>query len=103
MPMPMEGQAERVITPLRKRDKQAIAVFVAACVIAVVAIAVFGHLFRAAPSNADCVVVSGAGSTGFMSSRTCGPPARGVCATMGRFNSSVTAQCRRLAFPVPPA
>ncbi len=92
-----------MVTPLRRRDKQAIALFAVVCVIAVVALVVFGHPFRAAPSNAGCVIVSGPSSTGYTSSRTCGPAARGVCATMGRINPTVTAQCRRLAFPLPPA
>jgi len=101
--MPMEGQAARVVTPLRTRDKQAIAALVAGCVITLVAILVFGHPFRSAPSNVGCVIVSGASSTGYLSSRTCGSRARNVCATMGRLDPAVTAQCRRLAFPVPPA
>jgi hypothetical protein len=101
--MPMEGQATRLVTPLTRRDRQAIAVFAVGCVIAVVAIVVLGHPFRAAPSNADCVIVSGPSSTGYTSSRTCGPAARGVCLAMGRLNPAVTAQCRRLALPIPPA
>lgn len=100
--MSVEEQATRVIPPLRTRDKQAIAVFVAACVAAIAVALVFGHPFRPAPSNANCVIVSGPSSTGYLSSRACGARARDVCATMGRFNSAVTAQCRRLAFPVPP-
>lgn len=99
----MEGQAERVVTPLTMRDKQAIGVFVAGCLIAVVAVFAFGHPFRPAPSNAGCVIISGATSTGFTSSRNCGPLARSVCATLGRLNPGVTAQCRRLALPIPPA
>ncbi len=98
----MEGQATRLVTPLtRTRDKQAIAVFASGCLITVVVALVFGHPFRPAPSNAGCVIVSGASSTGYMSSRNCGPLARSVCATLGRLNPAVTAQCRRLALPLP--
>ena len=101
--MPMEGQATRLATPLTARDKQAIAVVATGFAIVVVAVLVFGHAFRPAPSNAGCVILSGPSSTGYLSSRNCGPLARRFCAMLGRINPAVTAQCRRLALPLPPS
>jgi hypothetical protein len=100
--MPLEGQAQRLATPLSGRDRCFIAIVT--CVIAIVAAAsVFAYASSpASPSNEGCVVVTVASSLGGTTLRNCGPAATRFCRSEAKLNSDIAVACRREGYAVGP-
>ena len=94
--MPVEGQWERVNTPLPARDKRVLAV--AACVLVLGAAgAVVASLIHPAKSNAGCVVVTVASTTGGAVLRNCGLDAKTFCDSQSNLGNALD-QCARLGY-----
>ena len=96
--MPVEGQAQRAATPLRRRDR--IVLGIAAVVAAAVVVGgVVAYVERpAAPSDAGCVVVTVASTMGGGHLRSCGAGARTFCLSRAARPEQIAAACRRAGF-----
>jgi hypothetical protein len=100
--MPLEGHAERLVAPLRPRDKYFLAAM--ACAVALgIGAGSYAYATRAPqPSNKGCVVVTVASSLGGTTLRNCGSAAREFCRAQGKAGGAIAAECRRQGFPPPP-
>ncbi len=96
----MEGHAARTVTPLTPRDRRVIVAIAVLLVVGVLVAVTFRLRSGGNGANADCVVENVASTTGGISARNCGAEARRFCASQGRIEPSVTAQCSRLGYPV---
>jgi hypothetical protein len=101
--MPVEGQAQRVVTPLSARDKRMITGVTLAVVASLVGALAFSRDPGHVPIPAGCVTADVAGSVGGMTLRDCGLSAKRFCATQGDSAPAVTSQCRRLGYALPAA
>jgi hypothetical protein len=99
----MEGQWDRVGTPLSGRDRRMLAVVLVLTAIGAAAALAFALTRGPGSSNADCVIVTVASTMGGTTLRNCGAAARRFCLTQGRIDPSAVAQCTRLGYPLPPA
>ena len=97
--MPLEGQAERVRTPLRPRDRHVLAVLGLLGALAIVAGSVYAITRRSSPSGGRCVSFTVAASVGGSSIHQCGAGARHYCRVEASERKAVEA-CRRAGFPV---
>ena len=94
--MPVEGQWRRVNTPLSGRDRRVRAV--AACVLVLGAAgALVASLTHPARSNAGCVVVTVASTTGGAVLRNCGLQAKAFCHDQSNLGNALE-QCLRLGY-----
>jgi hypothetical protein len=99
--MPVEGQWDRNLTPLRRRDRRVLLVCACIAVAAIVGGVVFSLTRPAGPSNAGCVVVEVPSTMGGGTLRNCGSAAKTFCRTDGR-DPRVAAACRRAGYAIRP-
>lgn len=100
--MIMQDHSRHLSRPLTwgRREKTAVASFLAVVVAAVVALVVFA-LTTGSPARADCIEVTFASTLGGATLHGCGERARRMCAS-GDFHSiepELRAACRRAGFP----
>jgi hypothetical protein len=101
--MPMEGQWDRVRTPLATRDRRLIAIVSLVAILAA-AVALAVYLSRGGSrTRAGCLSVEIASTMGGTTLHPCGTAARRFCATNGRVSQDVVAQCRALGYALPPS
>jgi hypothetical protein len=93
--MPVEGQWTRVKTPLRSRDRRALAALAALCAAAAVAAGTVYATASGAPAADRCLVVDVPSTMGGARLKTCGYAAHRFCRTEGRNNSGIAAACMR--------
>ena len=98
--MPVEGQADRVRTPLAARDRRLLLILGVATALAVAAGVVYA-LTRPARSDAGCVEVTIPASVGGSTIRSCGAAAVRFCHTSGPTDDRIAAACRRAGYAVP--
>ena len=95
--MPVEGQAERVATPLRRRDRRFLLAMGIVALAAIVAGIVFATTRGGSPAGERCFTATFSASVGGATVHQCGAAAVHYC----RFNASapeVAAACRREGF-----
>jgi hypothetical protein len=97
--MPVEGQAERLSTPLRRTDRRFLAVFGAVTVLAVVGGIVWSMARGGDPSGARCFTATFAASVGGATVHYCGDQAAHYC-LVNASAPEVAAACRRAGFEV---
>lgn len=98
--MPVEGQWERVRTPLSRRDKRLLG---AAAGIAAAVVAAGGAVYATHPSgrsDAGCVVVRLPSTMGGAEVRNCGASAKTFCRLQGKVDATVAAACRRAGYAI---
>ena len=95
--MPVEGQWRRVNTPLSGRDRRVLAIAACALVLGVAG-ALVAYATHPASSNAGCVVVTVASTTGGAMLRNCGSRARTFCRDQSNLGNA-REQCVRLGYP----
>jgi hypothetical protein len=93
--VPLEGHAERLRTPLGRRDKQLLAAVAVVAAIALAAGGAYTIIRGGLPSDAGCVVVTVPGSMGGVTIRHCGAAAVRFCRIEAREDEAVAAACRR--------
>jgi peptidoglycan/LPS O-acetylase OafA/YrhL len=96
--MPVEGHAERLVTPLRRRDRIVLAAVAAAAAVAAVVLVVAWATRPAPPSNAGCVVVAVPSTMGGTTLRGCGAAAHALCRTRGRVDRTIAEACAAQGF-----
>jgi hypothetical protein len=96
--VPVEGQWSRVNTPLSRRDRRVLAIAACAVVLAAAGAAV-AVVLHPSPSNAGCVIVTVASTTGGVVMRNCGAGAKTFCRDSSNLGDAVE-QCRRLGYPI---
>jgi len=97
--MPVEGQAERVSTPLRRADRRFLAVLGIVAVLAIVGGIVWSTARGGDSNGARCFTATFAASVGGSTVHYCGGKAVHYC----RVNASapeVAAACRKAGFEV---
>jgi hypothetical protein len=97
--MPVEGQAERVSTPLRRTDRRFLAVLGIVAVLAIVGGIVWSTARGGDSNGARCFTATFAASVGGSTVHYCGGKAVHYC----RVNASapeVAAACRKAGFEV---
>ena len=97
--MPVEGQAERLSTPLRRTDRRFLAVLGAVTVLAVVGGIVWSMAGGGDPSGARCFTATFAASVGGATVHYCGDQAAHYC-LVNASAPEVAAACRRAGFEV---
>ena len=97
--MPVEGQAERLSTPLRRTDRRFLAVVGAVTVLAVVGGIVWSMARGGDPSGARCFTATFAASVGGATVHYCGDQAAHYC-LVNASAPEVAAACRRAGFEV---
>jgi len=97
--MPLEGQAERVMTPLRPRDRHVLAVVAVLAVLAVVAGAVYGLTRPSSPAGVHCISFHVPESVGGSSIHECDAGATHYC-LVDALEPQAVAACRRAGFRV---
>jgi hypothetical protein len=97
--MPVEGQAERLSTPLRRTDRRFLAVLGAVTVLAVVGGIVWSMARGGDPSGARCFTATFAASVGGATVHYCGDQAAHYC-LVNASAPEVAAACRRAGFEV---
>ena len=97
--MPVEGQAERLSTPLRRTDRRFLAVLGAVTVLAVVGGIVWSMARGGDPSGARCFTATFAASVGGATVHYCGDQAAHYC-LVNASAPEVAAACRRVGFEV---
>jgi hypothetical protein len=99
--MPVERQAERLSTPLRRADRRFLAVLGAVAALAVAGIIVWSLTRAGNPSGERCFSATFAAAVGGASVHRCGDEAKHYC----RVNASAPAvaeACRKAGFQVGP-
>jgi hypothetical protein len=97
--MPVEGQAERLVTPLRQRDRRFLVVMGAVVVAAIIAVAVYAATRPSSAKGERCFTATFSASVGGATVHHCGAAAAHYC----RFNASapeVAQACRQEGFQV---
>jgi hypothetical protein len=97
--MPVEGQAERVSTPLRRTDRRFLAVLGFAAALAVVGGIVWSMARGGDPSGARCFTATFAASVGGATVHYCGDQAAHYC-LVNASAPEVAAACRKAGFEV---
>jgi hypothetical protein len=97
--MPVEGQAERLSTPLRRTDRRFLAVLGAVAILAVVGGIVWAIARGGDPSGARCFTATFAASVGGATVHYCGDQAAHYC-LVNASAPEVAAACRRAGFEV---
>jgi hypothetical protein len=99
--VPVEGQSERAVTPLRPRDRHFLAALAIVGTIAIVA----GVLYAAARGGSGpkgrCFSVTVPASVGGSTVTRCGAAAAAFC-KQGATTAALVTACRRAGFPVVP-
>ncbi|HEX4519462.1 MAG TPA: hypothetical protein VH063_07755 [Gaiellaceae bacterium] len=90
--MPVEGQAERLTTPLTRRDRRVVAAIGAVTLIAIVAGALYLGL-RGNPAAGPCFTATYPSSMGGATIHHCGSAAVHYC-RVDAFEPEVVAACR---------
>ena len=101
--MPLEGQADRLGTPLSGGDRRFIAIVTCVFVLGAAACAFAYTSSPASPSNEGCVVVTLASSLGGTTLRNCGVAAERFCRSEAGLNGDIAAACRREHYSIGPA
>jgi hypothetical protein len=100
--MPVEGHAQRVLSPLKPRDRHFLAATACAVVLGI-GVSVYLYTSRTpAPSNKGCVVVTIASSLGGTTLRNCGTAAHSFCRAQAKLNGGIAAACREQGFAPEP-
>jgi len=97
--MPLEGQAERVRTPLDRRDRRALAVVAAVSALAILAGVVYAVTRGGVPTGARCFTATYPSSVGGATVHRCGAAAAHYCRVDAGVPQVATA-CRRAGFAV---
>src|SRR5262249_6981701 len=97
--MPVERQAERLSTPLRRRDRRFLAVLGLAVTLAVVGGIVWSGARGGNPSGARCFTATFAASVGGATVHYCGDAATHYC-LVNASAPAVAAACREAGFEV---
>jgi hypothetical protein len=96
--VPVEGQWDRLNHPLSRRDRRVLAI--AACAVVLGAAgAVAAIVMHPSQSNAGCVIVTVASTTGGAVMRNCGALARAFCRDQSNLGNAAE-QCRALGYPI---
>jgi hypothetical protein len=96
--VPVEGQWQRVNTPLSRRDKRLLAAAAGVAVAAVVALGVVYAVQPSGRSDVGCIVVSLPSTMGGAEVRNCGAAAHTFCRLQGKVDATVAAACRQQGF-----
>src|SRR5689334_14802172 len=99
--MPVEGQAQRVRTPLSRRDRRVLSIAAAAA-----ALAAGGGIYAyvadtSSKPDASCVSVTLPLSVGGATVERCGPAAARFCRSELARDPHVAAACRRRGYKLP--
>jgi hypothetical protein len=97
--MPLEGQAERVNTPLRPRDRQVLAVVALVTLVAVVAGSVYAITRPARAPGVNCISFTVPESVGGSSVHHCDADAKHYCRVDALERQAVEA-CKDAGFAV---
>lgn len=96
--MPVEGNEQRLVSPLGPRDKRFLVAITCALVLGV-GVSVYAYASHApAPSNKGCVVVTVPSTIGGAVLRNCGTAAQNFCRAQAKLNDGIAAACRRRGF-----
>jgi hypothetical protein len=96
--MPVEGHAQRMITPLSRRDRRVLGI---AAALTAITVAVAGTVYATRPagsSSAGCVVANLASTMGGVQVKNCGAAAHTFCRIQGKVDPVAAAACRREGF-----
>jgi hypothetical protein len=97
--MPVEGQAERLVTPLERRDRRFLLVLGLVTVAAIIAVVVYAVTRPGSANGERCFTATFSASVGGATVHHCGAAAVHYC----RFNASapeVAEACRKEGFQV---
>jgi hypothetical protein len=97
--MPLEGQAERLNTPLRPRDRQVLLVLAVITVLAVIAGSVYALTRPSAPEGVNCISFTVPESVGGSSVHHCDADAKHYC-RVDAIEHQAVAACRQAGFAV---
>ena len=97
--MPVEKQAERLSTPLGRRDRQFLLAIGIATVVAILAGAVYAATRSGSPAGERCFTAIYASSVGGATVHRCGAAALHYC-RIDAVVPQVAAACRRAGFTV---
>lgn len=95
--MPVEGQWQRLSTPLSRRDRRLISAMAVAAALAAAAV-VFFAVRGSGTSNAGCVVVDLPSTMGGAHLSRCGAEAHAFCRSEAPRDRVVADACRRQGF-----
>lgn len=96
--MPVEGQWDRVNTPVEPRDKRFIAIVGAIAAIALI-VGILVYATRPKHSHAGCFTVTFASTVGGGIRTYCGASARRYCHTEAAISEGVADKCEALGYP----
>jgi hypothetical protein len=97
--MPVEGQAERLVTPLRRRDRRFLVVMGVVALVAIIVVVIHAATRPDSAKGERCFTASFAGAVGGTIVHHCGAAAVHYC----RYNASapeVAKACRKEGFQV---
>jgi hypothetical protein len=97
--VPVEGQAERVVAPLRPRDRHFLAALAIVGVIAIVAGVVYASTRGSSSPRGRCFSVTIPASVGGSTVTRCGAGAAAFC-KQGATTVALVDACRGAGFPV---